>query len=135
MKGQNLRLFIGDQSKPIAKAQECSIHVAAQTENDSSKDSVNDFDEIEVVGKAWDASATCDFLTTDAGGAMTAADVIALVGQKVVLKFSPASGDNNRTAGVAILSGSAYITDMSITAANKQKVQAQIQFSGSGPLS
>lgn len=137
MKGQNLRLFLGPNTtgtKPIAKAQECSVHIGVQTENDSSKDNTDDWNTIDVVGKSWDASATCDFESTDSS-AVTVAQVIGWLGTKLYLQFAPASGANNRTKGTDLLKGYCYITDIQIQSTNKQKVTATVQFTGSGSLS
>lgn len=137
MKGQNLRLFLGATSankKAIAKATNCDVHVAAQTESASTKDSTGDWDELETVGKSWDCKAECQFVSTDAG-ATTVADVLALLGTAVYIDFAPASGANNRTAGTKLLGGQAIVTDINITSSNRQTVTASMSFSGNGALS
>ena len=47
------------------------------------------------------------------------------------------TGTNNRTAQNSLIkkSGSAYVTDVSITAQNRQNSTVSVQFTGSGPLS
>lgn len=138
MKGQNLRIFIGAASsstKPIAKATNCTVHLGTSTENESTKDDTGDWDKITVVGKNWDISAECEFVSDSDSTAITAADVLDLFGTEVFAKFAPASGDKNRTAGTALLSGNAIITDMSITSQNKTTVTASITLTGNGALS
>lgn len=54
IKGQHLRLFINDRC--VAAAQTCTVHLAAQLESSSSKDSTGDWEEQEVTGLSWDAS-------------------------------------------------------------------------------
>lgn len=54
IKGQNLRLFV--EGKCIAAATSCTIHVTAQTEDATTKDSDGDWVENQCVGLGWDAS-------------------------------------------------------------------------------
>lgn len=54
IKGQNLRIFI-DQS-PVARAQSCTLHIAANVQDISSKDSTNGWQENLVTGFTWDIS-------------------------------------------------------------------------------
>lgn len=132
MKGENLRVFVG--TKAIAKATSCSVSLQAQTDNSTTKDDVDLWDLIEVTGKNWSITAECEFETTDATG-YTVSDVMAAFGTQVAVKFAPASGTKNRTAGAAILSGNAVITSLDITSTNRQKVTASVTFTGNGPLS
>lgn len=137
MKGQNLRLFLGSSStgkKSVAKATTCDFHLTAQTEDASTKDTTDDWGEVETVGKSWDCKAECQFVQTDAQ-AMTVPAIIALLGSEVFIDFAPASGTNNRTEGTAILSGKAIVADIAITSANRQTVTASISFTGNGALS
>lgn len=55
IKGQNLRIFI--DTKVVAAATSCTLHVSTQTESFATKDTPNDFDEVAPVGLTWDASA------------------------------------------------------------------------------
>lgn len=138
MKGQNLRLFFkqsgtsGGTKKPIAKAQECSYDSDVQTEDSSSKDTTSDWTEVDVGSKSYTMSASCDFDTAADSGAWTVAGVLALLGTNVDFDFAAASGDKNRTAGTAVISGTALITKVSITATNRQKISANINFIGQG---
>lgn len=56
IKGQHLRLFLG--SKPFALCTLSALHVAAQMQDVSTKDTTDDFAENEPVGFSWDAQAT-----------------------------------------------------------------------------
>lgn len=58
IKGQNLRIFLDDS--PIARAQSCQVHIAAEVQDISSKDSVSGWQENVVTGFSWDV--TCDAL-------------------------------------------------------------------------
>jgi hypothetical protein len=55
----------------------------------------------------------------------------------VTLTFDQTAGTNNRTAQNAAIkrSGSAYVTDVSISAQNRQNSTISVQFQGTGPLS
>lgn len=65
IKGQNLRLSVGSQNaeKCIAAAQSCTLHLAAQVENTTSKDSDGAWDENTITSFSWDASV--DAAVTD----------------------------------------------------------------------
>lgn len=54
IKGQNLRLLIG--GKCVAGATSCTMHIAAQTEDSSTKDDTGDWTRNEITGLQWDAS-------------------------------------------------------------------------------
>ena len=63
IKGQNLRLVIND--KCVAGATSCSLHVAAQTEDSSTKDDTGDWQKSDVTGLSWDAQSDAVMLTTE----------------------------------------------------------------------
>ena len=138
MKGQNLRLFFkesgtsGGTKKPIAKAQECSYDSDVQTESDASKDTTGDWEHVQVTGKSYSMSASCDFDTNADTGAWTVAAILNLLGTNVDFDFAEASGDKNRTAGSAVISGTAMITKVSISSVNRQKITASLNFVGQG---
>lgn len=51
-KGKNVRLTLDEEC--VAAALSCTLHVGIQTDEVSTKDSEDDYSEIEVVGKSWD---------------------------------------------------------------------------------
>ena len=55
----------------------------------------------------------------------------------VTLTFDTTAGTNNRTAQNSAIkkSGQAYISDISVTAANRQNSTLTVQFQGTGALS
>ena len=55
----------------------------------------------------------------------------------VTLTFDTTAGTNNRTAQNSAIkkSGSAYVTDFSVTAQNRQNSTLTVQFTGTGALS
>lgn len=138
IKGQNLRVMVG--GKCIAMATSCTFHINAQTESASTKDDANDFEVNEVVGLSWDAQTDSLVTLSDNGtNGELPTDLMSLIINKtqVTLTFDTTSGTNNRTGQNSALkkSGSAYLTDFSITAQNRQNSTVSCQFTGSGPLS
>ena len=143
IKGQNLRVMVGTASggeKCIAMAVNASFHVNATLEDASTKDSVGDFQEQEVVGLSWDAQ-TDSLVTLEDNGTNgeLPQDLLSLMinKTKVHLVFDQTAGTNNRVAQNSAIkhSGWAWINDISISAANRQNSQLTVQFSGTGPLS
>lgn len=143
IKGQNLRVMVGTASggeKCIAMAVNATFHVSATLEDASTKDSVGDFQEQEVVGLSWDAQ-TDSLVTLEDNGTNgeLPQDLLSLMinKTKVHLVFDQTAGTNNRVAQNSAIkrSGWAWINDISISAANRQNSQLTVQFSGTGPLS
>ena len=126
--------------KCIAMATSCTFHISAQVESSSTKDDANDFEVNEVTGLSWDASTDSLVTLTDNGsnGEMPT-DLMSLIINKtlVTLTFDTTSGTNNRTAQNSAIkkSGSAYVTDFSVTAQNRQNSTLTVQFTGTGALS
>ena len=138
IKGQNLRVMVG--GKCIAMATSCTFHISAQTESASTKDDANDWEVNEVTGLSWDAQTDSLVTLSDNGtNGELPTDLMSLIINKtlVTLTFDTTSGTNNRTAQNSALkkSGSAYLTDFSVTAQNRQNSTVSCQFTGSGPLS
>ena len=138
IKGRNLRVMVG--GKCIAMATSCTFHVSAQVESASTKDDANDFEVNEVTGLSWDAS-TDSLVTLEDNGTNgeLPTDLLSLIINKtlVTLTFDTTAGTNNRTGQNSAIkkSGTAYLTDFSISAQNRQNSTVSCQFSGSGPLS
>lgn len=138
IKGQNLRVMIG--GKCIAKATSCTFHVAAQMADSSTKDDTGSWQSQEVVGLSWDASTdSLMTLTDDGSNGELPQDIftVATAMTPVTLTFDTTSGANNRVAQNSALkkSGQAYVSDISITAANRADGTLTVQFQGTGPLS
>lgn len=127
-KGQYIRLLLSTSANPtkvIAAAKEMSLHLSAQTEDSSTKDTTGDWLEYEVTGQSYDISFSALVLTPDdtLGGATanTLNDMLNGVTDNVLYwKICVMSGTNNRTAGAEICSGTAKLTQLQISAQNKQ---------------
>ena len=138
IKGQNLRVMVG--GKCIAMATSCTFHISAQVESASTKDDANDFEVNEVTGLSWDASTDSLVTLTDNGtNGELPTDLLSLIINKtmVTLTFDQTAGTNNRTGQNSVIkrSGSAYLTDYSLSAQNRQNSVLSCKFSGTGPLS
>lgn len=138
IKGQNLRVMAG--GKCIAMATSCTFHVAAQMEDSSTKDDTGNWQSQEVVGLSWDASTDSLVTLTDNGsnGELPQDIFTAMIAMTpVTLTFDTTNGTNNRVAqnGALKKSGQAYISDISITAANRANSTMTVQFQGNGALS
>ena len=126
--------------KCIAMSTTATIHSSMSLEDSSSKDSEGDSTEQTPVGLSWDASCESFVTLTDNGSnGELAADLwsIHLNKTKVTLTWDITAGTNNRVAQNSTLkrTGQAYLTDLSITAANRTAVTGSFQFTGDGPLS
>jgi hypothetical protein len=114
--------------------------VSAQLEDSSTKDSVGDFQEQDVVGLSWDAQTESLVTLEDNGtNGELPQDLLSLMinKTKVTLTFDQTSGTNNRVGQNSVIkkTGQAYITDMSVQASNRQNSTLSVQFTGTGPLS
>lgn len=137
IKGQNLRVMVG--GKCVAMATSCQIHIGTQLEDASTKDSTGDWQEQEVTGLNWDAT-TDSLVTLEDNGTNgeLPQDLMSLIinKTKVTLTFDQTAGTNNRVGQNSVIkkSGSAFISDVQITAANRQNSTVTVQFQGTGPL-
>lgn len=136
IKGQNLRLTLG--GKYVAFATSCTVHVSAQLEDSSTKDTTGSWTSQEITGLSWDLSTDALFsVDTDATGvnAVDALDLILAQGT-VQVTFTQAEGDKNRVpgSGAVSYSGTIIVNDVSITAGNRQNASYTLQGTGVGAL-
>lgn len=126
--------------KCIAMATSCQFHISAQMEDASTKDSVGDFQEQEVTGLSWDAQ-TDSLITLEDNGTNgeLPQDILSLIinKTKVTLTFDQTAGANNRVGQNSVIkkTGEAYVSDVQITAQNRQNSTMTVQFQGTGALS
>lgn len=139
IKGQNLRVFVG--TKCIAGATSCSIVLGTQTENSSTKDSVSDFDEYDVVGKNWSVNTQALVSLEDDTSGTLLEDLMDAweAGTPVTIKFDTTTAGTdkmNRTATNSAIArtGSAIITSVNVTATNRQNSTFTVDFQGTGAL-
>lgn len=142
MKGQNLRVFIGD--KCVAVSTNCTFHIAKALEDSTTHDSEGDWQQQQVVGRSWDVSVDTLFsfdADTDATKAITPSELLASMvtseTDEVTLKWAPTEGAKNRSikSGIGTYSGKAILNDVSVQGPNRQNATSTFQFTGNGPLS
>lgn len=136
IKGQNLRITIG--GKYIAFATSCTVHIAANLEESSTKDDTNGWQKQDITGLSWDISTDALYsVDTDATGVngVDALDLI-LAQQPVTVEFTQTSGEKNRVkpAGAVVYSGQAIVNDINVTAANRTNTTYSLQAQGNGAL-
>lgn len=139
-KGQYIRLFIGTAAASvgvIGAAKEMTLHVSSQIEESSTKDTTGDWLEQEVTGLSFDISSQQLVLSEDdnmLSNGVNTLEQLYLAGTKVYWKIANVSGDNNRTVGASIASGTGYIQQLTINAQNKQNATCQFSLTGYGEL-
>jgi len=138
IKGQNLRLYVGE--KCVALATSCSLSITNSLEDTSTKDSTGGWSEQEITGKSW--SASCDALFAvgqDTGGNLYKDLATSLInGSKVTVKLETTSGSQNRVTDATntfSLTGNAWIAEISLNAANKANSTYSVSLTGDGALS
>lgn len=129
-KGQHIRLVIVEgsgspTSKVVALSTEMTLHLSAQTEDSSTKDTTDSngaWNEYDVTQRGGDIQFSALVgVGTDAGG-KSFADFIDQVSDSLInWKVMMASGDNNRTLGKTICSGQGKLTNLQASAQNRQK--------------
>ena len=129
MQGQNLRLFINE--KVIAGATDCTVHVAATLEDNSTKDETGGAPSQEFVGYTYDLSSDSIFAVD---GSLEMLSTL-LAGVPVTFDFEQTNGEKNQTTVKTLVSGKVLLNDASFKATNKQRATASFQGQGVGPLS
>lgn len=142
-KGQYVRLFLSDNNsgtpnRVIAAAKSLSMHVSLSMEDSTTKDTVGDWQRQEPTGLSYDISSSA---LVRSGETITSGIQAQDLGRiediyeasaPVKWKIANVSGDNNRTAGAVIASGSVVITQLTIQAANRQNATYDAQLTGYG---
>lgn len=141
-RGQYIRLFLSTSANPtkvVAAAKEMSLHLSAQTEDSSTKDTTGDWLEYEVTGQSYDISFNALVLSPDdtLGGATanTLNDFETNLKDDVLYwKIATVDGTNNRTAVQTLFSGTAKLTQLQINAQNKQNATYSGTLNGYGAI-
>jgi len=142
-KGQFVRLFLSSDNttapaKVVAAAKTLSLHVSMQMEDASSKDTPGSFQIQEPTGLSYDISTSALVRGNDTiTSAVEAQDLASIesiyeAGTPVKWKICNVSGDNQRTAGAVIASGSCLLTQLSIQAQNRSNATYDAQLTGYG---
>lgn len=142
-KGQFVRLFLGSDNtatpaKVIAGAKQLSLHVSMTLEDATTKDTDGDWTIQEPTQLAFDISTTAlvrsNDTITSAVQAQGLSDLESIYEDSSPVKFQIAnvSGDNQRTKGAVIISGSVIIATLTLNGPNRQNADYTAQLSGYG---
>lgn len=143
-KGQFVRLFLGNDntttpSAVIAGAKTLSLHVSLSLEEATTKDTTGDWVIQEATGLSYDISTNAlvssgETITSQVGGqSLDNLEAIYEASNPVKWQIANVSGDNQRTKGAVIASGSVIISQLTINAANRQTATYDAQLQGFGP--
>ena len=142
-KGQFVRLLLSSNntdapSAVVAAAKQLSLHVSVQLEEATTKDTEGMFQVQEPVGLSYDITSGAlvrsgETITSQVTG-KSVADIMTIWqnGTPVKWKIANMSGDNNRTAGTVIASGSCIVQSLSLNGPNRQNATYQAQLAGVG---
>lgn len=128
-KGQHLRLVFMEDATPSAKvialATEMTLHLSAQTEDSSTKDTTDTngaWNEYDVTARSGDIQfGALVGVGTDTGG-KSFADLIDQVSDSLInWKVVMVSGAENRVVGKEVCHGQGKLTNLQASAQNRQK--------------
>ena len=142
-KGQFVRLFLSSDNTAapaavIAAARTLSLHVSMSLESASTKDTPGTWDVQEPTALNYDISTGAlvrgnDTITSTVGAKGFAdLETIKEAGNPVKWCIANVSGDNQRTKGAVIVSGSVIITQLQANAAVKQNADYSATLTGYG---
>jgi hypothetical protein len=142
-KGQFVRLFLSSDNTTtpaavIAAARQLSFHVSLTLENATTKDTPGDWQIQEPTGLSYDISSTAlmrgnDTITSAvAGKSLADLEDIYEAGTPVSFQIANVSGDNQRTKGAVIVSGSVIIATLTMNGPNRQNADYTTALNGYG---
>ena len=144
IKGQNLRIFLREagtpsRSRAVAAATSCTLHCALQVEENTTKDTVDDWIEQEPVGLNWDVQTEALVISDDEEETGFTPDQL-VVGAIYQLDFARtlgATGEQNRDIddeSPVNMAGLAILSDLQINSQNGELSTYTAQFTGHGEL-
>lgn len=131
VKGQNLRLFLNN--KVVAMATTCSLQLQSVVKETSNKDVEGGWVQNSVVALNWSVSSDC-VVCDDADYGVKVSELEGIVGTAIQVEFAAASGEHNADKGDMLLAGYAILSDVQITAQNRQRGTCSITLTGRGRL-
>ena len=144
-KGQFVRLFLGSDNtttpaKVIAGAKSLSFHVSLTLESSSTKDLTGDWEYQEPTALNFDISTGAlvrsgETITSLVDGQELAdLESIYETGSPVKFQIANVSGDNNRTKGSILVSGSVVLASLTINGPNRANADYSCSLNGYGPF-
>ena len=142
-KGQFVRLFLGSDNtvtpaKVIAGAKQLSLHVSMTLEDATTKDTAGDWTIQEPTQLAFDISTTALVRSNDTitsavqSQGLSDLETIYEASNPVKFQIANVSGDNQRTKGSVIISGSVIIATLTLNGPNRQNADYTAQLTGYG---
>ena len=142
-KGQFVRLFLGSDNtvtpaKVIAGAKQLSLHVSMTLEDATTKDTAGDWTIQEPTQLAFDISTTALVRSNDTitsavqSQGLSDLETIYAASNPVKFQIANVSGDNQRTKGAVIISGSVIIATLILNGPNRQNADYTAQLTGYG---
>jgi hypothetical protein len=122
----------------IAAAKQLSLHVSLTLEDATTKDTTGEWQIQEPTGLSYDISTTAlirsgETITSGvAAQALPDIESIYEAGTPVKWEIANASGDNQRTKGTVIASGSVVLTQLTLNGPNRQNADYTAQLNGYG---
>lgn len=140
-KGQHLRLIFtpSTHSYFIALATDLTLHLSASTENSTTKDSSDssgNWNEYDITQRSGDIqfAGLIAVGTDDAAGESYLLQDIDVSDDILSWKIAFVSGDNNRTIGKTLCSGSGKVTGLTMEGTNRQKATYRGTLNIYGPV-
>ena len=142
-KGQFVRLFLGSDNTTtpaavIAAARQLSFHVSMTLEDATTKDTPGNWQIQEPTGLSYDITTSAlmrgnDTITSSvAGQDLASIEDIYEAGTPVKFQIANVSGDNQRTKGAVIVSGSVIIATLTLNGPNRQNADYTTALNGYG---
>lgn len=128
VKGQNLRIFVGNRA--IVAALDCQLQLQLNLTPYSTKDDEGAFAKNSVVSLQWSVTANAAVTDVEELDAIGVAELEDLIGQTVYVKLNTTNGEKNRNGTRQVLAGDAIISDVQYTAQNRQRSTCQITLTG-----
>ena len=140
-KGQFIRLLVSTAANPstvVAAAKQLALHGSAQTEDSTTKDTTGTDLEYEVTGQSYDITGSGLVLTpndTLLTGAVGLNDFENWIKDQLLnWRICVMEGTNNRTVVETIASGQGKLTNLQISAQNKQNTTYNYTINGYGAI-
>ena len=131
IKGQNLRIYLN--GAVITAAQECNLRIRANVKSYRTKDTVNDFDQVDIVNLSWNVTAE-SAVWTGTGPGKNTKDLFDYKGAVVDVTLAVTTGNNNAEMTDILLAGRAIVTDIRVTARNRDFGTCTIALTGKSDL-
>ena len=131
IKGQHLRLFIGN--KCLMRADSCQFSIQAIATDSSTKDTDAEWKEINITSQKWSVESGAMVTTKETHG-LSQDDIMDMVGERVNVHLSLANGDKNTNQEDILLAGYGIINDVKITGNNKRTSTYTVSITGKGRI-